>query len=108
MKYEIGIKVNVKNKDGEKPGIIEGCVPGLPIYIVKVEDRLIKVRETDIELLQDPDTITISREEFRSLAIGLTNPKNFEDEVESLSLATMIGLSGALICARMERELFGD
>lgn len=81
------------------------------IYIVELEDKsLIKatidmLEPVFVEKEEDPETITISREEFTRLCVKATNPVNYKDA--GLEESLVIGLAGVLVCNRLEKELFG-
>lgn len=79
------------------------------IYIIQVKDKsLIKILEEDIEAFEpkDPDTITITREDFKSAYMRALNPDKYED-MSDITYNILI-VSGELIISELEKELFNN
>lgn len=82
------------------------------ICIVKLSNGdMLKVFSNEIEkiaIAEDKpteETITISRKDFVSTVIKITDYSSFKDV--SPTTALQLSLSGMLICRRLEKELFG-
>lgn len=93
---------------GER-GIIEDTTDHY--YIVKIDDDTkIKCLPQEIETIEEPtpDTITITREEFKEAVAKVVKPCNYTDEISDYGMITAVCLSGELVCRKLARELFGD
>lgn len=113
---KVGFKVDYVNGGDQVVGTVED-IYGLAIKtIVIVKDakkNLYKVREEDVIVFEEEpvdeetdtgeDMITISRKDFQVICAEITNPLNFEVKPD---LAISIGLSGMLVCRRLEKALF--
>ena len=113
---KVGFKVDYVNGGDQVIGTVEDiyCNCGKNIVIVKDQEKnLYKVREEDVivffeepeEEKRDPgeDTVTIKRNDFVELCAKVTCPTNFEARPTT---AITIGLTGVLICSRLEKALF--
>lgn len=114
---KVGFKVDYVNGGDQVIGTVEDIYDNIGKKIVIVKDReknLHKVREEDVivfseepveEEKRDPgeDMITIKRKDFVDLCAEVTCPTNFETNPTT---ALSIGLSGILVCRRLEKALF--
>lgn len=82
------------------------------VLVVELEENktLIKCVDKDVTLApakeEDPDTITISRAEFRRAVSVVTELSSFE--CLGLLEGAVVSVAGNLVCNRLERELFND
>lgn len=114
MVIKEGNKVKVKQFEGNPYGVVKEVYhidPHDSILIVQLENEdIIKCHAHEVELIREEptDTITLTREEFQNLAIKVTNPTRYSNDVKDPTTALMVSLTGILICRNLEKELFGD
>lgn len=80
------------------------------LYIVKIPtNELVKVFADSVELVRDenPDTITIDRNDFRKVVSTVLAKIIKEDGVDP-KIIPVLTLNGILIGSRLEKELFND
>lgn len=91
-------------------GIIESVTDSY--YIVKLLSNGIKVKALpqEIEKVAEPtpETITITREDFKKAVAKVVQPCNYTDDINDYGMITAVCLSGELVCKKLARELFGD
>lgn len=118
---KVGFKVDYVNGGDQVVGTVEDIYENITKNIVIVKDankNLHKVREEDVivfseepveeessEEKRDPgeEMITISREDFVLKCAEVTCPSNFDANPMT---ALSIGLSGMLVCRKLEKALF--
>ena len=109
----------VFRKNYEKEEIEKGTIDSILgaslndtiVYIVKWDNGTrTKCLDVDLNLLiedtPDPDSVRISRSEFRDLVMKINHANNYPNaNMEELELIQTIGLN---VCVKLEREIFGD
>lgn len=115
---EINDRVLLKNTPiDEDPiyGTIEDMYASLSgiVYIVRLDNKhLVKLLREQFTLVtddkNDPDTITINREDYRKIVIDVVSKLALEASKKELHLMTVTGLLGTKIGADIERALFDN
>lgn len=115
MSFKIKDRVTVRRPGSEDQiGRIKNIIPNdVSIYIVELDDKsLVKCLDYELTLIEDPktipDTIMISRSEFRQAVAELSDPKLYADEGISKELLTTITLSALYVGNKLEKRLFDD
>lgn len=106
--FNIGDKVYVNNEIGHIEEVFDTNVGY--IYIVQLSDKtLVKALAENLEAFepeQDPETITINREDFRKAIMRATDPKRYKEA--SSSVIQVVTLTGILLGSELEKELFSN
>lgn len=113
----IGNRVIVGNNDDRKTplkGTVENVhvIDDTTIVIVRIDDGpLLKLRADNVELApqeENPDVITISREEFEKVITKVVNPDRYGDKFSTESNSLLLSMCGIVICNELKKELFGE
>ena len=115
---EINDRVLLKNTPiDEDPvyGTIEEMFPSTKgiVYLVRLDNKcLTKLLREQFTLAKDdkkdPDTITISREDYRKVVIEVVKDLALDASKKDLSYMTIISILGFKIGADIERALFNN
>lgn len=109
--FKVGDKVLV---DDYKGTIKEIHNVGLfDVYIVELNiGRTMKTFKENLTKLQEkedkPDTITISREDFKKAVLRATNPNHWLGKMKDPTTVNMLTLSGLAVSSELEDILFGE
>ena len=98
--------VNDRVRFDEGEGIVEEVYQtrtGQTVYIVKKGDVRYKV--TEVEVIEAPEVISITEEEFNEAVASVLDPANYESMEKSSK--TIVTVTGGMICELLRRELFG-
>lgn len=113
MSFKIKDRVAIRRPGFENQiGRVKNVIPNdVSIYIVELEDKsLLKCLDYELTLIEDPktipDTIMISRSEFRQAVAELSDPNIYDKEGLSEALLTTITLSAIYVGAKLEKRLF--
>lgn len=99
IRSEIGTVITVYDFDTNKA-------------VVKLDSgRFVKVSVESLTKIEAQETKepTITREQFRKVAETMFDPKEYTDSNgETVNGSIMIALTAVLICAKLEKKLFGE
>lgn len=98
--------VNDRVRFDEGEGIVKEIYQirsGKNVYVVKKGDVLYKTME--VEVIEAPEVISITEEEFNEAVASVLDPANYESMEKSSK--TIVTVTGGMICELLRRELFG-
>jgi hypothetical protein len=101
---------------GKIDSIVEFDPGVVGLYLIKTKDgSIIKIIDSAVLRFAEPepeevteDTITISRSDLKNALDNVTRAELYKDKFSDPAMIEVMILSGMLIGAKLERELFDD